>query len=407
MALHFTFGNKIPECNLSYFLYNAYSTDKMAYKLDIEKLSNNCSMYLLDKVDNTPTKAIYSCIPFDKLSVLAKESLIKHSLANTAENKKYLLDKLTKIFTEEELYNKFYIYFKSNLLTKKVTSQSWELLAETDNVLEKSNANPDNNKYRSTWLTNHNLSDIMKRYTMLKDRTVYIGVIYLKCFDRIPYKDMINIFESSSLKKVYTDNINDTKYDYIIGHIVSYDHWSALIIDKKYKRVFHFCSGGNNPSEFQYNTNYYFYSTARGFRQNKPDSVSTTRTASKDVLLNYLATKFGFSIFLNVERSQLISGECGIYSTIFMLLFILNDIDTVQNIKALYNSFAFIGDKIAGLYRELLFWREKEITIYTKMISYSRVKDWKLMMKNIADILNKLESKLIREMESLNLKLPQ
>jgi len=105
---------------------------------------------------------------------------------------------------------------------------------------------------------------------------------------------------------------------------------------------------------------------------------------------------------MNVESSQILSGECGIYASIFLIMFAINKPDSMEGYAKLYNSFSFLGDKMMGMYRDLLFWRETNTSARTLGLSNSAIKYWKCLLNDQAIIINNLANEALLEIKGLN-----
>lgn len=234
----------------------------------------------------------------------------------------------------------------------------------------------------------------MKSYVMLSESTLYLGVIYLSCFDNFNYADMNNIYHLSSVKK-QLDSLSG--YRYYIAFIVSRSHWSSLIIDSTKKCLYHYCSGGNSPHHYPSKDKVNIYSTSNGF------STSTGVKVNRSVAPKYAMFRGfkNYSIYVNQEGSQLVDGECGMFASMFLILFCINGINSRDDVKKIYTSFAFIGDKTVGMFRDMFFWRKSKQSIETQMLPTDTIKEWEKLLMEEIEISSKLSESIVRDYRSI------
>lgn len=387
---------RVPENGLLRLMYNLYASNNMSVKLDVGKLLTNCNQYLLDVVDKSSTSGLVSCIPIAILKKISPD-LHQSSEWTDEEYKNKLLIEAEKV--DPSLQTSYSIYYKPIFTKPVVTNVGWEYNPALNNALETTPIPADINKSnRNLWLSNINLSALMKSYTLLRPSTIFLGVTFLSCFDGFNDNDMANIYNTTALYHEFEKQIADTEWDCCLAFIVSYSHWSSLILDKKRKRCYHFCSGGNNPSHYNSSKKMIFYSSARSFI--KPSGTKIHRhIATKNAIFKQLMNH-GYTIYMNVESCQMVSGECGMFAAMFLIFFCIEEIASIDSVKALYNSFAFLGDKTVGMYKDLLFWRSPNQDVRTRYVNITE--EWKKIISEQTHLNSQLSATVLLDEVALN-----
>jgi len=383
MSYHANIVNKIAEGPVSYTLYDFYAITNNAYKPKIRNFTTNCNLYYIKAVDKNETAGKVCCVPVNILEKILNTTS-QPDLYDDLEYKQSLFKKVDK----KKLLSQYNIFYKPIFTKPCVTEQGWEV---TTSIKEES----DN---REVWLSNHDLSKLIKNYIGLVPKSYYMGVVYLSCFDYKNKLFMDQIYNQTALKYQIDEHV--AKYEYLTGCIVAYSHWSSIIIDKSTKTVLHYCSGGNDPLAYEPNSNLVFYSTSKGLLQSPQSAKLTVHNTSKYCVFNQL-TKKGFKVLMNVESSQILSGECGIYASLFIILYLIFKPSNAKEYSKLYNSFSFLGDKMMGLYRELLFWREPSLIAEVKSIPQHIVEKWYSIIQEQSSIINQINKELIEEQSAL------
>lgn len=394
---HHTMHIKIPENGFTHSLYTLYSINNKAIKMDISSMFNNCNMTLINKYDKSSTAGKVSCIPISILESLCNSKINRDSLSDEQYKEKLLSHVLSKTdYDDKELLNKYKIYYKPIFTKPIVTSSGWETNPATNDELEFVKDEEKDNSNRHLWMSNFNLRDLMVSYILLKPSSLFLGVLFLTCFDKFDDYDMKNVYNRTALRKELQMIINKdsaksyNNYRFYLSYIVSHSHWSSFIIDTKLKRCYHFCSGGNRPSDYKKNKQMIFFSSSRSFIRGGGDKVRKIHAPKNAIFEQFIEA--GYTIFLNVEACQMLSGECGMFASMFLIFYSLQDIETFSQIKALYNSFSFLGDKSMGLYKELLFWRESKQCIRTTKVSDSIILKWKSLIDESLKLINEANS---------------
>jgi hypothetical protein len=371
---------EIPERGLAHLLYYGYVGEKRCLGLDLSKLFTNCNEFYLDQVDKTKTKMKITCLPVYELEQLtqSKPSVERY---DDLEYKKELFDKIS----QKRLPSFAQIYFKPFTETKPIDAVDWELLSVgKDALTKKAKHKSETTSNQKSWLSNFDLRELMKRYTILREKVKYLGVFYLQAFDGLKSVESINeAIEMSKVWKITQAHLNDKSTDIIMGHIVMRSHWSALIINKKHKTVFYFCSGGNEPSCFSNSQYMYFYSSQSGFMR----SSGKTTSLRYAMIEKFLSMFDKYTIFLNREQAQFLDGECGTFSSLFLILYLLNDVRTKSDIRSLYNFFRFFGDKKVSMLRSLLFVNKRSNEIFQLDKS-----EWRQISENTKSIVRNILS---------------
>lgn len=384
----------------SQFLYHTYCTQRKALRLDINLLTTNCNGYVLNKFDKSETSGKVSCIPYNVLKDLLKEKGIDAVLDNV-EGKKSALKKVKEFYTEKYLLDKFHIFYKPCIDKKPIEAVPWEFLSHRGNALEpvaEHNLEQLNNE--SSWLSNIELLNLMKRFTIIKQGCIYIGTFLVNKFDpltnSIYLKDALK--ESGILIKFKEYMESDNQY--IMGHVICKAHWSSIIVDKCNKRILYYCSGGNPPDSFPA-CKFNFYSTKTSFIK----SSSSRTTCKYGVVIQYnllklLSDEFNLDVYVNVEASQKLNGECGMFSAMFLLLYCTDTIESNPEIESLYNSYRFMGDKIMTMYRNLLFWTGP-MKLESQKIPSEHITDWKSVLAKISSIADRVTRGIVSEFTHL------
>jgi hypothetical protein len=406
MNYHNIMYTKIPETGLGHTLYTLYSADNRSFKLDHSKMLTNCNLILLDKIDRTGTSDKVCCIPIGTLeSILSiKTREVYADISSMIDYKKDLLEKVREVYTDEELFMKCHIFYKPIFTKDSVTKDGWELHPITDNIIENNSKSVRESSNKELWLSNFNLASLMKSYVLMKPKTLYVGVMFLSCFDNLSNGDMNEIYRRSALNtqiKLLLTSPENRDYNYIIGFIVSYSHWSSIIIDKLTMRVYHYCSGGNNPKDYISDNKIIFYSTTRSFVKTSSNIKSNHRKVVSKYHIFKQLIQAGYTVYMNVESSQMVSGECGIFAAMFLILFCTNEVNNHLHLKALYNSFSFLGDKSMGMYKDLLFWRRGSQHIETVSISQNILREWSEVLECQSLLLEKAQDKMVNELMSM------
>ena len=94
-----------------------------------------------------------------------------------------------------------------------------------------------------------------------------------------------------------------------------------------------------------------------------------------------------YTIFLNREQAQFLDGECGTFSSLFLILYLLNDVRTKSDIRSLYNFFRFFGDKKVSMLRSLLFVNKRSNEIFQLDKS-----EWRQISENTKSIVRNILS---------------
>lgn len=344
----------ISELGLSHLIYYGFVNDNKVFHVNINKMFTNCNEFYLDKVDKTETKMKITCIPIFELEKLTSTSSSPEKY-NDAEYKSDLFNKAKSI----NLFDKFWMYFKPYSSTKPTKSIDWcNLSVGEDTLNNKQPHRLESASNRNNWLSNFDLRVLLKRYVIMRDKAKYLGVFYLQAFDGLKRREAIDeAIECSSVWMKTKEYMSNNDWHILLGHIVRKSHWSALIINKKHKAVFYFCSVGNDPKQYPKKwKNVYFYSNTQGFVKSSLNEPYPKRLKSM-MMYKFLSmfTDLNYNVFMNVEQCQNLDGECGTFSSMFLLLYLLYDIRTHEQISMLYNFFRFFGDKKMSMLRSLLF----------------------------------------------------
>lgn len=403
---HNTMHTKIPESGFSLLLYYLYSIGKQSIKLDLDKLLSNCNQYLIDRVDKSTTSGKISCVPIQILRKL-RPNIIQEKSMSDVEYKRKLLESVMNE-TDINLLEKYSVYYKPIFTKPAVTTEGWDNNSIFNNPIETVPMKQgESNSNKELWLSNINLAALMKSYVILSPNTMFLGVMYLSCFDTFNETDMKNVYPRTALNSEIDKILhqsqdkqsgdNNTKF---LAFIVSRAHWSSIIIDTESKRCYHFCSGGNNITHYKPSKKMIFYSTSRSFVRGC-GRANHKMVAPKNSIFEHLM-KEGYTVYMNVESCQILSGECGMFASLFLIFFCIGNISNITDIKAMYNSFSFLGDKTVGMFKELLFWRERTQSPNTVCISPDRLKIWKRTIDEQFEINNLLTANILLDQVAIN-----
>ena len=385
MTYHTSINNRIPEGPITYSMYGLYATTNYAYKPNISHLATNCNMYLIKAIDSTDTSGKVCCIPIKQLETFVNVNPRPDNYNNLNYKKSLFL-----MADKESLLKKYRLFYKPIFTKPAVTNKGWEVTIDDKEYKDN----------KDIWLSNHDLNRLIKSYIVLLEDSHYMGVVFLSCFDKKSKSLMENIYRHTALKKQMKEEMD--KYSYLTGCIVSYSHWSSIVIDTKTKTVLHYCSGGNDPQKYEPNNNIMFYSTSKGFQKTSPEGKLCDRYISKYYLFKDLISQ-GYKILMNVESSQILSGECGIYASLFIILYILFKPSCSADYCKIYNSFGFLGDKMMGLYKDLLFWREDKMCAETKSVKAEILNKWSLILSEQSNILATMTNTTLEELSGLTI----
>ncbi len=151
---------------------------------------------------------------------------------------------------------------------------------------------------------------------------------------------------------------------------------------------------------FPNHKNLYLYSSTKSFVRATGKKVQRYSAAKYSIFKHLLDE--GYTVTMNIESCQILSGECGMFASLFLIFYCLKNIKTTTDLKAIYNSFAFLGDKTVGMYKELLFWREYNQSIKTVSVSSDRLKLWNKVLEDQLDLTAKLASSVILERAAIS-----
>lgn len=387
----------IPETGLNMLLYAANSVSNRAIKLDIEKLLTNCNMYLLDQVDSSNTRGMVTCVPIEILRAYVPD-VKRQDFQSELQYKQHLFD---YIRTNVDLVSKFNVFFKPIFTKDAVTKKGWETNHELNNIVEVVNAeNSDTNLNKDLWLSNMNIAALMKSYTLLSPSTTFLGVLYLSCFDNFSEVDMNRIYSNTALYREMNKIIHAEEKKRHLGLIVSRSHWSSIIIDTQKRECYHFCSGGNRPMDYKKSEkNLYIYSASRSFTC--PEGNATKLSKAPKMAIFKQLMNAGYKVYMNEEACQILSGECGMFASMFLIFYCIGRISDIKDIKALYNSFSFLGDKSMGMYKDLLFWRDNTLNPDVTTVTPDRIELWKESLTEQHSLASQLTANIVVELNTI------
>ena len=381
------------------FLYDAFTALNQTYHLPIEKYLANCNQVLLDQVDTSLSKGMVTCIP---LRVMESYLQVGHVPDLTQEQEVQRKNELLKQFKPKVRFNEdsnsldrsLSIFFKPKLSKPPTNFPGWE---QPSTKPRSSN--------REIWLSNFELKDLMIRYIPLKPGAYYAGVIYLSCFEKISSKSGLReAFAASAIKRILKEYVG--KYKYVYAHIVLFSHWSAIVLDVTNNNVLYFCSCGHNIDFFP-KSDLLFYNASSGImKQEKQSTYQDHMSTIKYEFLHMVQSILNerTSIYLNITQNQLYNGECGLFSSIFLILHIMNDIVMKTDIMKLYQSQVFMGDKTMSFYREILFWNNHQSKMQqtTQIVPATILKECRDRLMKNSKALDHLNDTMLNRVKSIH-----
>lgn len=363
--------HKYSEIDFANTLYRVYEYYGFAAPLPYDITNSNCSLPIVNHYDeDTTTKFKYSCLPksfINKKLLGFKEDDIDKKVAIELLYKKigsYKLTELLKWMTTNG-------YNKNNIKFAKACFKSYKDPVEMEQLPDFSCITKKDIQYnnRMYWVSNQSIKEFILPLCKMNDVRC-IGTIYLNFLNNIRPEKRIRAFENSLIRKEVVNMYNTTKNKYYIGYISIFNHWSTIFIDKVKKVAYHYNSQGYIPTT-QIQPPFKLYSYDRVLR---PHEYIDKNKASKEqyiilYFLQYLCTELGLNrLYLNLEQSQRLDGECGIFSLFFSQL-IINNINNENIVPLVYNVFKFMGDKRMREFRDVLYTNKD--TFKTEKLSHN------------------------------------
>lgn len=321
-------------------------------------------MPLLDKIDNSETKNIFSFVP---IGFLRQKYNLNLKFDSEFDEKKALLElaKKDNILEEEYLGIKLK-YLKKPIIPFRINTEcknfeNNENLDDLENDLQlkhQSHVDPNNIIY---YLHTDSIDEISKRLCYLSDDIYFGNTILL-----IPESNSFRILNSSNLKNIFKKN-----YNVFIFPVLFSNHFTIVGIDRNRKYMFFYNSGGHDSKSLYLNSNYSHYFVSPSFKCKKKTANNVATYFKNNGKLirypNFLIEEFSKynsfkRIIYNTFSQQLSTTECGPFCIAFMFGYLNTNITKFTDIKHVYNSVVSKGDLMASYIKSCVFTCESDLT---------------------------------------------
>jgi len=257
-----------------------------------------------------------SCFTLDSLKLIAeKYNEINNNKINISDNKKEMVDELTKAFS------------------KSCDSQTcWlrqDIVKNLDNEDIKNNTfRPAGPSRKYDWLSTTNIDDVVEQYEKIYPDFVFLGAVP-NDFEELPLLGLSNInFDD------FVDS-GKTKIGLVINldtHDQSGSHWVGLYTDLSKNQIYYFDSVGKKPGKRikRFNNKIFKYLLKKNFNQDIDiNQLLKNKKSIKKILKN-------IDIRYNNYQHQQKNTECGVYSINFILRSVKgeNFDDIIKNITS-------------------------------------------------------------------------
>lgn len=333
------------ESGFGHLLYKVYASFDKVAELPFTNIYSNCNVPIVRAYDEDSSIFKYSCLPREFIN----KKLLGFSTGtfSKSDGVKLLVKKINSQKLSDLLdwmrVNKFSegsINF-AEACFKPITTKVYDSLPDFSQISD-SDRNKSNMDY---WVSNHSLKLYTKSFCKVHNAD-YMGTIYLNFLNKVKFCKRKYVFDNSHIKEYLTDRIKNKNYPYYVGYISIFNHWSTLVIDKSRGIGYHYNSHGYKPS-FQFGNVITPFSYDRMIESSDYINESDTSEDQRTIIciLKYIATSLKLSkLYLNVEKSQLLDGECGIFSLVHTIL-TLDNIEKSNVCQLVYTFFKFNGDK--------------------------------------------------------------
>lgn len=364
--------SKIPEMGFTNLLCHIYHTVGLSAGIDVSQFTTNCNGYVVSRLDPSPSAGKVSCVPIAQLLELVRSKHLPSpdSGADELATKEFLVDALKKKYPRFEDVCELptsvplAYFFKPRLrerVSRAVDFSQMDLRA--DDLSRRGVATGVNEKVvkvpvrpeREAWMSNRSIHHLLEPMAHGTD-VAYLGQLNLNFLGAVPVHEKMLAFSESVIAYVLKDRVGAAKTRYVMFGFCYRSHWKSVIFDRKGKLVAFYDSGGSNPAEFYHYPNFFFYSFSDGFNTNRRDATLADENADIDVIFRFFVDTFGAKQgCLNVETNQLLASECGMFTSLFMIVCTLNPPDGFKALRRVYMFFRFMADKKMTLFKGILF----------------------------------------------------
>ncbi|ANS71137.1 virion core cysteine protease [Pteropox virus] len=419
--------NKIPELGFTNLLYNIYSVVGLCTPLDVSKFATNCNGYVVERFDKSKSAGLVSCIPIGELLALAKNNLLKvipevqkpitesTTLDEELEKKKELVLALKRQYPNfKDVINlpskiPLSFYFKPQLREKVSHAIDFSQMNLNVDDLAKigihTGINPKVVKLQirpeiDAWMTNRSIASLVAPFAY-KSEVTYLGQFNFNFMNKVPVYEKTEKFRRDLMYYTIKDAVSTATTRYVMFGFCYFSHWKCAIYDKENKLIAFYDSAGNNPQQFYHYENFYFYSFSDGFNLNKKHSVLEQINCDVDVMMRFFVDCFGAKKgCINYEVNQLLESECGMFSSLFMILCAINPPDSFRSLRQTYTFFRFLADKKMTMLKSILF-NVQEQTIETTKTKSEGIKEYVRMERWTKKSIKVLEEKITSRINSL------
>ncbi|BCT22705.1 viral core cysteine proteinase [Carp edema virus] len=395
-------NDKISEIQVAHALYkiDAYLGNNVNIKLS--DFNTNCNKILLDRLfGNDDTRDKVTCLPLDILIQLNKKfNFVKESMyvnLNPLDTKKLIFTAMVN--SERKIDNQLKLadikvgnfnldwFFKPPQLSIPSDTLDFTQLT-SDGLLQKvfssgttlKTTSKTTSKFKTSWLR---MSELYRVTAPLCYKTsfIFIGFCTLTSDD---VEELYQEIYHSEFFKTFLKALKNPKAKAISFYIHFDGHWKAAIFNKENNVLCVYASEGTRLYEWPASNSIYFYSYDTGTTTNKTDGDSQDQREVMDLIALFKLVSSVIpksKMIINREQSQIKSGECGMFSLMFLyLMYIVHtspksinhlakkslltkeDGVEINDLILPYKFFKFSGDKKMGLYRSLWF-VENDLTL--------------------------------------------
>lgn len=364
--------SKIPEMGFTNLLCHIYHTVGLSASLDVSRFTTNCNGYVVARLDPSPSAGKVSCVPIAQLMELVRSKHLPAPDPNAAEldAKQFLVAALKKKYPRFEdvcalpTSVPLTYFFKPKLrerVSRAVDFSQMDLRA--DDLSRRGVATGVNEKVvklavrpeREAWMSNRSIHHLLEPMAHGTDVT-YMGQLNLNFLGSVPIHEKMHAFSESVISYVLKDRIGSATTRYVMFGFCYRSHWKSAVFDRKGKLLAFYDSGGSNPAEFYHYPNFFFYSFSDGFNANKSSARLSDENADIDALFRFFVDFFGAKQgCINVETNQLLASECGMFTSLFMIVCVLHPPADFKALRRLYMFFRFMADKKMTLFKSILF----------------------------------------------------
>ncbi|CCD83225.1 processing peptidase-cysteine peptidase MEROPS peptidase family C57 (clan CE) [Squirrelpox virus] len=420
--------SKIPELGFTNLLCHIYSIAGLCTTIDVSRFVTNCNGYVIERLDKSPTAGRVSCVPIGELLALVRAGHLppprtlpapsdadpEAALAAELARKRELVNALRARFSPEDAMRltgtvPLAYFFKPRLREKVSRAIDFSQMdLKVDDLARAGVRTGINEKIvripiqpeRGAWMSNRSIQQLVTPFAHGSE-VDYLGQFNLNFLNSAAVHEKASRFSSNMLYLILKEKVAGAKARFVMLGFCYLSHWKCAIFDKKNKLLAFYDSGGNSPHEFFHYPNFYFYSFYDGFNTNSRSASLDTANADIDVLFRFFVDEFGAkSGCINREVNQLLESECGMFTSLFMVLCTLTPPDDFKSLRRVYTFFRFLADKKMTLFKSILFdvgepTLEVREAVSDGLREYMRMERWTrksalVLSERISERINKL-----------------